>query len=181
MNEFSSEAERREALGLGGGKHLEDYVLDDEGGDFPVVCENGCPDGYLGDHKFSCRLAGRWFLRLGSGTEVKVCGAQPGGNLVCVNVIGAVKPEHDALYGGDAHQHVCFAELSRTRYPAVKADLGDLSGPDGDVFAVIGHVAIALAPLGEAVVSEMTEDLFSSKSYDEALAKVRQWVTVAGL
>ena len=66
----------------------------------------------------------------------------------------------------------------RTRYPDIRADLGDLSGPDGNVFAVIGHVAIALAPLGEAVVSEMTEDLFSSESYDEALAKVRQWVTI---
>jgi len=72
------------------------------------------------------------------------------------------------------------SELPRTRYPAVKADLGDLSGPDGNVFAVIGNVALALqrAGYGEDVVSEMTEDLFSSRSHDEALAKVRQWVTV---
>lgn len=25
--------------------------------EFPVVCENGCPEGYLGRHKFSCPLA----------------------------------------------------------------------------------------------------------------------------
>ena len=24
---------------------------------FPVVCPNGCPEGYLGDHKMSCREA----------------------------------------------------------------------------------------------------------------------------
>lgn len=28
---------------------------DDE--DFPVVCGNGCPEGHLGHHKFSCPLA----------------------------------------------------------------------------------------------------------------------------
>jgi hypothetical protein len=25
---------------------------------FPIVCSNGCPEGYLGRHKFSCSLAG---------------------------------------------------------------------------------------------------------------------------
>lgn len=30
---------------------------DDES--FPIVCANGCPEGYLGRHKFSCELAGR--------------------------------------------------------------------------------------------------------------------------
>ena len=28
---------------------------DDE--DFPVVCANGCPEGWRGQHKFSCELA----------------------------------------------------------------------------------------------------------------------------
>lgn len=31
--------------------------MDDE--TFPVVCSNGCPEGYLGQHKFSCEWAGR--------------------------------------------------------------------------------------------------------------------------
>lgn len=30
---------------------------DDEGGTFPIVCANGCPEGSLGRHKFSCSLA----------------------------------------------------------------------------------------------------------------------------
>lgn len=30
---------------------------DEEGDTFPVVCANGCPEGWLGRHKFSCSLA----------------------------------------------------------------------------------------------------------------------------
>lgn len=30
---------------------------EDEGDSFPVACENGCPEGWLGVHKFSCALA----------------------------------------------------------------------------------------------------------------------------
>lgn len=32
-------------------------AAEDEGDTFPVVCANGCPEGYLGRHKFSCELA----------------------------------------------------------------------------------------------------------------------------
>jgi hypothetical protein len=60
----------------------EDRSEDD---DFPVVCGNGCPDGYLGQHKMSCHWAGgRWFL---DGTEVLITGDSallPGASgLVC--------------------------------------------------------------------------------------------------
>jgi hypothetical protein len=149
-------------------------------GGFPVVCENGCPNGYLGDHKFSCRWAGRWFLKL-THEEVKVCGHQLDGNLVCVQIADrAVAPTDDYLGSGlyTGHQHVCFAELSRTRYPSVKIAMPDLSGPGGNIFAIIGQVADALQGHGEAVISEMTDDIFSSHSYTEALVKVGQWVTV---
>jgi len=30
----------------------------DDTDNFPVTCENGCPDGSTGDHRFSCRWAG---------------------------------------------------------------------------------------------------------------------------
>ncbi len=159
--------------------------IDWDGGDsedFPVVCENGCPDGYLGDHKFSCRWAGRWFLKL-THEEVRVCGHQPDGNLVCVQIADrAVAPTDDYLGSGlyTGHQHVCLAELSRTRYPAVRIILDDPMGPGGNVFAIIGQLAGALHGHGEAVVSEMTEDVFSARTYIEALDKASQWVTVAG-
>lgn len=32
-------------------------VVESDDEDFPVVCENGCPEGYKGRHKFSCELA----------------------------------------------------------------------------------------------------------------------------
>jgi len=35
-----------------------EFLLASTGGEiFPIVCENGCPEGYLGSHKFSCPLA----------------------------------------------------------------------------------------------------------------------------
>lgn len=35
----------------------------DDTQDFPVVCANGCPEGYRGQHKFSCDLAGQTQLK----------------------------------------------------------------------------------------------------------------------
>jgi hypothetical protein len=73
--------------------------------DFPVTCGNGCPDGYLGRHKFSCCWAGgTWSL---DGQEVVILGdsvlSRGASGLVCVQLAGSAT----------MHRHVAATSLVR--------------------------------------------------------------------
>lgn len=79
------------------------------------VCANGCPSGYLGAHKISCRWAGA--LRL-DGEPVLVLGESDGGVTVCVTF-----PD------GTGHRHVPAGWVERE--PASPGAVGiELCEPD---------------------------------------------------
>ena len=143
-----------------------------------TVCENGCPDGYLGDHKVSCYWAGWWYL---NGTEVKLTGVDPHSSLVCIQVADRAVTPTDAYLGSGlytGHDHVPVQELTRTRYPDVQVQL-DLDGPGGNIFAVMGRVTSALHRAGhDDRVQEFTADITSADDYHEALDRVGRWVSV---
>jgi hypothetical protein len=56
-----------------------------------------------------------------------------------------------------------------------------LSGADGNVFSIIGRVSQALRRAGCAPseIDEFQKQVQSSKSYDDALWVVMQWVSVS--
>lgn len=49
----------------------------------------------------------------------------------------------------------------------------DLNGPDGNIYAVIGIVA---REIGRKEAQEMQSRVFSSKSYEEALEVINEYV-----
>jgi sulfite exporter TauE/SafE len=51
-------SERHRRIAARRSKWLDSFKLPDDD-PFPVVCSNGCPEGYLGHHKFSCEEARR--------------------------------------------------------------------------------------------------------------------------
>lgn len=55
-----------------------------------------------------------------------------------------------------------------------------LSGQDGNVFNLIGIVSKALKRAGESeAASTMTNEVFASESYDEALSIMAKYVNVS--
>lgn len=140
-------------------------VNETEREDFPVVCENGCPEGHLGSHKMSCEWAGQLFYQH---REVRVLGVSPSDRRVCIEYA-------DPADGG--HEHVPAASVGHVRYPDVHVQL---SGDDGHIFYILGRVRRALGKAGysPAVKDEMFADVASSESYQDALTRVRKWVTV---
>lgn len=132
----------------------------DDTDDFPVTCENGCPEGYLGYHKFSCHWAGHWYL---DGHEVIVLGQGPGG-MVCVQ----------GLDGGGRHQHVESGKLCRVRYGEVRVKL---TRTDGNTMSLMSKVAAALRKAGHGDRErDLTADIFAAQSYDDALQRLQHWV-----
>lgn len=67
-----------------------------------VTCRNGCPEGYLGLHKFSCYWSGGSWTAGDSGKPVVILGVDPAHPLVCVE---------DAAGGN--HRHIRRTELVR--------------------------------------------------------------------
>ena len=66
------------------------------------------------------------------------------------------------------------------RYPDVHVALGDLSGPDGNAFSILGKVLRALNVAGLAYdVRQDFETEATASDYDHLLATVHQWVTVS--
>jgi nucleoside 2-deoxyribosyltransferase len=65
------------------------------------------------------------------------------------------------------------------RYPQIEVDLGDLDGPDGNAFAVLGKTVRALeaADVSLANVNLFREEA-TSDDYEHLLATVHAWVCV---
>lgn len=58
-------------------------------------------------------------------------------------------------------------------------NLGNLSGPDGNVFSIIGNVVIALREAGQKKqAKEFSDKAFASGSYDAVLRLVPEYVQV---
>lgn len=69
-------------------------------------------------------------------------------------------------------------KITQVKHPQVRVQLGNLRGPDGNAFAIMGAVGRALrnAGLGHEVKAYMTEA--QSGSYDNLLSVTGHWVTV---
>lgn len=143
--------------------NLDSYNLDDND-DTQVTCANGCPDGASGQHKLSCQWAGRqWFV---GGHEVRVTGESPDGKTVCVERVAE-----------RSHVHVGRDQVTTTRYPEVHARL---TGTDSNTFMLIGVVSQALRKAGHGDrENDIVNDVTSAESYQDALHRLGQWVTVS--
>lgn len=143
-------------------------VNETEREDFPVVCANGCPEGYLGRHKMSCEWAGQLFY---NHREVRVLGVSPSDRRVCIEFVN----EDD---GDGKHQHVPAANVGHVRYPDVRVQL---SGEDGNTMMIIGRVCRALRHhgYGPGACYEFSADVMNAESYDDALRRVMRWVAVS--
>jgi hypothetical protein len=66
-----------------------------------------------------------------------------------------------------------------TKYPNVKITLGDLAGPDGNAFMILGKVTGALKKAGvpKDEVDAFLKDATSAK-YDHLLATAFAWVNI---
>lgn len=60
-----------------------------------VTCRNGCPEGWLGRHKFSCSLAGQWLYY---GRPALVLGESADGQFLCLYVAGGLPEEQSHLH-----------------------------------------------------------------------------------
>ena len=71
------------------------------------------------------------------------------------------------------------AAQEEIKYPDITVDLGNLRGPDGNAFAILGRVGRALrdAGLTDAVVTQYTEEA-TAGDYEHLLAVTRRWVVV---
>jgi len=66
-------------------------------------------------------------------------------------------------------------------YPDVEVSLGDLTGPEGNVYAIIGNVTGPLRRAhGSKAATEFTRQATSQPSYEALLELVHRWVTVVG-
>lgn len=66
---------------------------------------------------------------------------------------------------------------STPKYPGVEVQL---TGSDGNVFAIIGAVSKALRRAGHGeAVEAFTADVFAATCYDDALQRVMTWVEVS--
>ena len=74
----------------------------DDTDNFPVTCENGCPDGSTGDHRFSCRWAGGPLFV--ESREVRVLGECLARDEVCVQFTETGE-----------HRHVSEGDVVRVR------------------------------------------------------------------
>lgn len=142
---------------------LDDLVVEDDSEPTGTTCANGCPDGSDGQHKFSCHWAGRqWFV---GGHEVKVTGESPDGKTVCVHHVT-----------DNAHAHVKRSQVTPVRYPEVHAQL---TGTDSNTFMLMGVVGKELRRAGHGDrENDMVKDVTSAESYQDALHRLSQWVTV---
>ena len=60
-----------------------------------------------------------------------------------------------------------------------KCDLGDLNGPDGNVFCIIGKVIRLLNRLGETnKAKEFTTRAMEQKSYEDVMTLLEEYVDV---
>jgi len=65
------------------------------------------------------------------------------------------------------------------KYPKVKVKLGNLGGPDGNAFVIIGRVTAALKNAG--VAKDQTDAFIkdaTSGNYDHLLATANEWVNI---
>lgn len=71
------------------------------------------------------------------------------------------------------------AVRTKVKYPHVEVDLGDLQGPDGNAFAIIGNVSRALrsAGVGREELKAYAEECRKG-SYADLLNVTGHWVTV---
>jgi len=77
-------------------------MMPPETGDgYPIVDRNGCPEGALGRHKFSCQWAGGSLFF--NGQPVTVHGEKPDGTLVCV------------VFADGCHDHVVVRRRQEAR------------------------------------------------------------------
>jgi hypothetical protein len=70
------------------------------------------------------------------------------------------------------------AKITQVKHPQVRVKFGNLRGPEGNAWAIMGVVRRALrdAGLGDEVEAYMTEA--QSGSYDNLLSVTGHWVTV---
>lgn len=55
----------------------------------------------------------------------------------------------------------------------------NLNGPDGNIFVIIARSTQLLAQVGRGVeAKEMKQEVFSSKSYEEALTHIRRYINL---
>jgi hypothetical protein len=71
----------------------------------------------------------------------------------------------------DTHEEV--------RYPQAEVDLGDLDGPDGNAFMVLGRTVRALEAAGASLAAvNLFREEATSGDYEHLLTTVYSWVTV---
>lgn len=155
---------------------LESYMIDDDDDDSPefseVTCDNGCPKGARGRHRFSCYWTGDWFY---GGQDAKVLGASSDGRHVCLEVNGG--HIHAGRYESLSVAAKPHQRLSRVRHPDVVVHLS--TGQNGNVFAVLGTVAGALRKAGYASSADrLANDMIAGGSYNEALRLIQRTVSV---
>lgn len=65
------------------------------------------------------------------------------------------------------------------RYPQVIVHLGDLTGPDGNAFMILGRVDKALAECEDVPLDDRAQFMIEAKSgdYDHLLRTVKAWVS----
>lgn len=151
---------------------LESYVIDDDDDEPMITCDNGCPDGASGDHKFSCYWASAWFY---GGQDAKVLGASSDGRHVCLEVNG--EHIHAGRYESLSVTAKPHQRLSRVRHPDVVVHLS--TGQGGNIFAILGTVAHALRKAGySSSADRLGNDLKACGSYNEALRLMQRTVSV---
>jgi hypothetical protein len=62
-----------------------------------------------------------------------------------------------------------------TKYPEIEVQL---SGEDGNAFAIIGRVSKAIRTVSREDANEFSQKCFSAGSYDEVLRLCMEYVTV---
>lgn len=63
------------------------------------------------------------------------------------------------------------------KYPEIEVDLGDLQGPEGNAYWILGKVDKALYRAGiEKAERDKFHEEATSSDYDHLLATVRSWV-----
>jgi hypothetical protein len=145
----------------------DDWIFEDTPEFSEVTCDNGCPDGAQGRHKFSCSWAGKWFFRT---QEAKILGVSKDQPTVCLEVNG----EH---FHADRHELLVTHQLSRVRYPDVEVHLS--TGHSGNTMAILGTASGALRHAGyRAAADQLARDVFACESFQEALRLVQETVNV---
>jgi hypothetical protein len=79
---------------------------------------------------------------------------------------------------GQSNQSATPAGPKGPRYPQVRYTMPDLTGPDGNVFVIIGAVARLLrTQVGPDAAAQFTADATSCRSYQQVLDLVAATVT----